>query len=132
MLRFILVAAVAALLFGSGLPESAVAQSNALPPLTADGQMSPLTVDQLDANERATFANLASNADEARRFLYTRGYLRYCRLVVAEKLPPLQLPPLPARANWNRGFLSQDEANNVLDVALGMKLVARMQQVPRQ
>ena len=128
MLRFVLVAALAASLFGPALPGPAVAQSDALPPVTADGRMSPLTVDQLDANERATFAGLAPNSDDARKFLYTRGYLRYCRLVVAEKLPPLQLPLLPERTNWHRGFLNEHEAKSILDVALGMKMLARMNQ----
>jgi hypothetical protein len=132
MLRLVSLAVTAILLFGQALSGPAVAQSNVLPSIGADGLTLPLAVDQLDASERTTYANIPSNSDDARRFLYTRGYLRYCRLVVAEKLPPLQLPPLPARVNWNRGFLSQDEAKNVLDVALAMKLTARMNQRPPQ
>jgi hypothetical protein len=90
-----------------------------------------LTVDQLDPTERAAFAALPPDSDGARQYLYTRGYLRYCRLVVAQTLPPLQLPPLPAHSNWNRQFLSQDEARSILDVALAMKITARMNQPAR-
>lgn len=117
---------VAALLLSAAGTTSAFAQSDALPRIGADGAVEPLTVDQLEENERTTFATLTGDA--ARQFLYTRGYLRYCRLVVSEALPPLQLPPLPARANWNRQFLSEDEARNILDVALAMKMTARMSQ----
>lgn len=101
------------------------AQSNVLPAVDADGRVAPLTVDQLDEAERATYSTLSE--DDARRFLFTRGYLRYARLVVQEQLPPLELPRLPERANWGRHLLSQEEALD-LDVALGMKIEARRQQ----
>jgi hypothetical protein len=126
MLRLAFLAILAVLLLSPIAAGPAFAQSNALPPTGADGMIQPLTVDQLDPTERATFAALSPNSDGARQFLYTRGYLRYCRLVVAQTLPPLQLPPLPARSNWNRQFLSQDEAQSILDVALAMKMMARM------
>jgi hypothetical protein len=126
MLRHAFLALFAVLVWGPAATNPAFAQSNALPPISADGTIRPLTVDQLDPTERATFATLSPNSDGARQFLYTRGYLRYCRLVVAKKLAPLQLPPLPARSDWNRQFLSQDEIRDILDVALGMKLLERM------
>jgi hypothetical protein len=128
MLRLALLAIFAALLLSPLAAGPAFAQSDALPTVGADGMIQPLTVDQLDSSELATFAALTPDSDDARQFLYTRGYLRYCRLVVAETLPPLQLPPLPARSNWNRQFLSQDERESILDVALAMKMTARLNQ----
>ncbi len=87
----------------------------------------PLRVDQLDADERATFATLVPGSADARKFLYSRGFLRFCRLVVDGELSPLDLPDLPERENWERLFLSEHERTNVLDVALGMHLVALLQ-----
>jgi hypothetical protein len=126
MPRFAFLAISAVLLWGLAAAGPAFAQSDALPPIGADGMIQPLTVNQLDPAERATYAALAPDSDSARKFLYTRGYLRYCRLVAAQTLPPLQLPPLPERSNWNRQFLSPDEATKILDLALGMKMMARM------
>jgi hypothetical protein len=123
MLRSGLFAAIAILCLGPVAPSPAFAQ--ALPAISADGTMAPLTLDQLDADEQARFAALAPGSDAARQFLYTRGYLRYCRLVVAGTMPALQLPELPAVENWDRQFFSQDEIN-VLDAALGRKIVAMM------
>ncbi len=126
----VLFAATAVFLPGSLASEPALArvsQSQTLPAVDADGRTLPLTVDQLDPEERAHFVQLEPASDDARRFLYTRGYLRYCHEVVAGRLPPLGLPTLPLRLNWNRRFLSDEEATNILDVALGMKYVARMQ-----
>ena len=40
--------------------------------------------------------------------------------------PPLQLPSLPARRNWNRAYLTAGEAKNIVDPALAMKMVARL------
>lgn len=130
MRRLALLAAMAILLAGPPTPGSAMVfggQSSVLPAIDADGRTLPLTVDQLDPEERARFVQLEPASDDARRFLYTRGYLRYCHEVVAGRLAPLGLPPLPLRQNWNRRFLSDEEATNILDVALGMKYVARMQ-----
>jgi hypothetical protein len=126
MLRVALLALFAVLVWGPAATNPAFAQSNALPRIGADGMMQPLTADQLGPTERATFAALPQNSDGVRQFLYTRSYLRCCRLVVARSIPPLQLPPLPARSNWNRQFLSQDGIQSILDVALGMKLMERM------
>jgi hypothetical protein len=128
MLRLAFVAMFVLLLWGAVAASPAFAQSNALPPLGADGTLQPLAISQLDPVERATFATLAPESDGARQFLYTRGYLRYCRLVIDGKMPPLQLPPLPARSNWNRQFMSPDEIRNIFDVALAMKLTAVMNQ----
>lgn len=126
MLRLAFVAICAVLLLSLAVTGAALAQSNALPPVGADGFIQPLAIDQLDPVERATFATLAPDSDGARQFLYTRGYLRYCRLVVAERIPPLQLPRLPARSDWNRQFLSPDEIRDILDPALAMKIIAQM------
>jgi hypothetical protein len=128
MLRLAFLTLFAVLLWTPVAAGPAHAQTDALPAVGADGMIQPLTVDQLDPTERETFATLSPDSDAARQFLYTRGYLRYCRLVVAQTLPPLELPPLPARSDWNRQFLSQDEAQGILDVALAMKMTARMNQ----
>lgn len=106
--------------------DPALIASNNLPPIDADGAMQPLKTDQLTADEKAVFATLEPGSTKATQYLYVRGYLRYCRLVIAGTIQPLQLPKLPARANWNREHLSTTEATDVLDVALGMKFAARM------
>ena len=128
MRRFVLLAAAAALLFGSTGPVSADpgGQTPALPAVDSERRMSPLTPDQLDANERIVFEALAPGAADARRFLYTRGYLRHARLVVAGRVAPIDLPDLPAEEDWDRRFLSQEEADNVIDVALGMHMAAML------
>jgi hypothetical protein len=125
MLRLI-VAAFAALFLIEAAP--AYAQADSLPPVDEQGSSGPLTIDQLTVEERAQYSTFAPDSVEARQFLYTRGFLRYCRLVVAGTLPPQQLPDLPARENWNRQFLTEDEAANVVDVALGQTLVAMLSQ----
>jgi hypothetical protein len=89
-----------------------------LPAIGPDGTTLPLTADQLDADERKTYAALPSGSDDARQFLYTRGFLRYCRKVVDGTLPPAKLPQIPERENWNKKFLSAHESKNVVDVAL--------------
>ena len=113
---------------GAGPSASAATAGEALPPIDSAGLSGPLKVDELTPAERAAYAHLAPGSDDARRFLYTRGYFRYCRLVATGTIAPLALPPLPIRDNWDRSFISEDEAANVLDVALGMKIRAR--QVP--
>lgn len=128
MLRLGLLAVISVLCFSPLAAGPALAQADALPAIAADGSTLPLTVDQLDPNEREIYATL--NADDARRFLYTRGYLRYARLVVARQMPPLDLPALPARANWGRHLLTEEEARDVLDVALGMNMIALLNQAP--
>ena len=99
-----------------------------LPPLDAQGQMTPLKPEQLTDAEGAAFKALAAGSEEANRYLHTRGYLRYCQRVVNGAMPALQLPSLPALRNWNRAYLSPSEARDIVDTALGMKLLARMQQ----
>lgn len=98
-----------------------------LPDINPDRTIQPLRVDQLDPDERTTFATLAPGSAEASKFLYSRGYLRFCRLVVAGDLNPLDLPDLPERENWERGYFSESEAREVLDVALGMQIMAWLQ-----
>lgn len=98
--------------------------SPALPGVDGNGRSLPLRPDQLYPEERSTFADLSG--DDARRFLHTRGFLRYCWLVVDGKLPPTQLPKLPARADWDRGFFTQQEYDEIVQVALGMSLTARL------
>lgn len=129
MRRFVLLAAAAAFLFASAAPVSAAGaggQTAVLPPVDAERRMSPLTPDQLDANERIVFEALAQGGADARRFLHTRGYLRHARLVVAGQVAPIDLPDLPAEEDWDRRFLSQEEADNVIDVALGMHMAAML------
>jgi len=125
MLRLTLFALAAIVFFGPAAAPS-FAQNEPLPAVDEQGKSGPLTVDQLTAEERARYDALDPASDDARQFLYTRGFVRFSRLVVAGKLPPLQLPELPARADWDRQFLSADEAANLVDVALGMNLVAMM------
>jgi hypothetical protein len=125
MLRRNLLAVATALLIGDWA-NIAYGQSLQLPPLDVEGMVTPLALDQLESTERATYASLGEG--DRRRFLYTRAFLRYCRAVVAEQIPPLQLPPLPTRANYSREFFSQEESQNIVDVAIGMKLYARMEQ----
>lgn len=129
MRRFVPLAATAVFLFGSLAPGPATGlggQSQALPALNAEGLIGPLTVDQLDPGERVRFAELTPGSAEARRFLYTRGYLRYARLVVSGQLAPINLPELPARVNWDRRFFSPSEAEDVIDVALAMQMSAML------
>lgn len=109
---------------------NSVASSDDVPGLAADGTVLPLRASQLDASEQKTFATLPPSGDDARKFLYTRGYLRYSKRVVAGSLAPLQLPPLPARENWNRKFLSDDEATGIVDVAIARKLAAKLPPQP--
>lgn len=101
--------------------------ATAAPPgLGKDGAILPLAPEQLDAGEVKTYATLVRGSDDERQFLYTRGYLRYCKLVVAGGLQASQLPPLPARKNWDRRFLTEQEATNIVDVALTQKLAGKM------
>lgn len=127
MRRFILHAATAAFLLGALPPGWAAAQVPALPAIDAEGRISPLTVDQLDPDERATFETLAAGSADARRFLYTRGFLRHARTIVDGEITPILLPDLPARENWDRRFLSQTEADDVIDVALAMHMAAALE-----
>jgi hypothetical protein len=108
------------------LPLAASAADLALPPLDESGMTTPLTEAQLTPAEREVYNGLPPTGEDRTRYLYTRGYFRYAQRVVARQLEPLQLPPLPSRRNWNRGFLTPQEARDILDVALGMKMVARM------
>ena len=108
-------------------PQAVMAQAGTeLPVVGSDCMMAPLSPQQLTALEKSSFSALAAGSPEASKFLYTRGYLRFARLVVSGNLPPLQLPCLPARSNWDRTYLTEDEAHNVVDVALGMKMLARL------
>lgn len=108
--------------------EAMTLSSPDLPGVDADGRSLPLRPEQLTPEEKASYAGLSG--DDARRFLHTRGFLRYCRLVIEEKLTPAALPKLPARSNWDRSYFTTQEYNEVVQVALGMSLVARMP--PRQ
>lgn len=126
MLRLMLLAVVSLLLFSSMGATQASAQADALPTVDAAGVIAPLSIDQLDPAERARFESLAAGSDDARRFLYTRGYLRYSRLVVDGLLAPLELPRLPPVEDWDNRFFSEEE-RVINDAALAMKLIARMQ-----
>lgn len=128
MRRLIPLAITLLLAFGAMTPVLAagpVAATLQLPAVDADGYTRPLTADQLTPEERATYAQLPAGGDDARKFLYTRGFLRFCQLVIDHKLDPLDLPRLPARENWKRELLTEQEARNVLDLALGLKREAR-------
>lgn len=105
---FIKLAVIAALL--SIAPLSAHAQADLLPPVDAGGLSGPLSLNQLTSEERARYNALPSGGDEARQFLYTRGFLRYSRLVIDGNLPPQDLPGLPEQENWDRQFLSAEES----------------------
>lgn len=107
---------------------AADAPAAALPPLDENGMTTPLTEAQLTPAEKAIFNGLPAAGEDRTRFLYTRGYLRYAQRVVARQLNPLELPPLPTRRNWNRGYLTAEEARDILDVALGMNMMALMRQ----
>ena len=131
MLRILLLVATVILSVGQ-IVASASAQSQSLPVVDSGGNPGPLKGYQLDPEERVRFASLPPGSDDARQFLYTRGYLRFCRLVVAGTKPPLEFPRLPERVDWDRQFLSKEEAESVVDAALGMKILARMQQAPAQ
>ncbi|HSG35222.1 MAG TPA: hypothetical protein VLA37_11850, partial [Sphingomonadaceae bacterium] len=63
---------------------------------------------------------------EATAFLHTRGFLRYARLVVDERLDPDQLPWLPADELWNRDYLSAEEAEQIVDIALAMQIISML------
>ena len=107
-------------------PPPAFAGAGSELPAVADCKMAPLTPQQLTGDEKVIFEKLPAGSAEARKFLYTRGYLRYARRVVDGSMQPLDLPCLPARDNWNRGYLTAEEARDILDVALGRKMVAGM------
>lgn len=99
-----------------------------LPALDESGMTTPLTEAQLTPAERQIFAGLPAAGEDRTRYLYTRGYLRYAQKVVSREMNALSLPPLPTRRNWNRGFLTAAEARDILDVALGMNMLAMMNQ----
>lgn len=107
-------------------PQQALAATAELPAVDADENMAPLTPQQLSEAERKKFDQLPANSPEATKFLYTRGFLRYAKLVADRKIEPLRLPKLPARENWNRAYFSPDEAKNIIDVALAMQMIAMM------
>jgi hypothetical protein len=108
------------------VPQPALAATAELPAVDADGKIAPLTPQQLDPAERKVFDTLAAGSAEATKYLYTRGFLRYAKLVVDRKIEPLRLPSLPAPEHWNRAYFSQDEAKKIVDVALGYKMLAMM------
>lgn len=110
------------------LPLAAFSADPVLPPLDANGMTAPLTEAQLTPQEREFYNGLPTAGEDRTRYLYTRGYFRYAQRVVAGQLGPLALPPLPTRRNWNRGFLTTAEARDILDVALGMNMMAMMNQ----
>ena len=95
---------------GASQAASAAPAVEALPPIDSAGVSGPLTVDQLTPAERLRFAQLAPGSADARRFLFTRGFPRYCRQVLAGALAARDLPELPSRDDWDRRFLSDDEA----------------------
>lgn len=127
MRRLVLLIAAQLLVFGAGGPSHAAGDDVAaqtLPRLDAQGRVLPLTVDQLTPEEAAKFASLPAGGVLATRFLYTRGFLRLCRKVADGALPPLELPERPSDEHWDRRFLSVEEGRDVVDVALGMQLMA--------
>jgi hypothetical protein len=103
----------------------AYAQSDVLPAIGADGLTVPLTVEQLDDSERATYTSLSADTAAATRFLYTRGYFRYCRLVAAKKLEASRLPPLPSEKHWDRAYLNAEEGRTA-DFAMGLWMISTM------
>jgi hypothetical protein len=43
----------------------------------------------------------------------------------------LALPDLPAEENWGRQFLSEAEGRDVVDYALGLKMIAMIKPPPK-
>lgn len=103
-----------------------VAETAVLPAIDDQENMAPLKIEQLSRAERQAFAKLAPGSPEATKFLYTRGFLRYAKLVVDKKVEPARLPRLPARENWDRRYLSAEEIKTILDPALAMQLMLMM------
>jgi hypothetical protein len=106
-------------------PPIAAVPDDYLPCIAADGRTEMLRVEQLDQAERLNYAAFLPGSEAANKFLFTRGYLRYCRLVMSMRITPLQLPKPPVDEHWNDSFLTDDEYS-IVDTAVGMNLVARM------
>lgn len=92
--------------------------------------------EELFTQEEADFYNTrlqGASAEVKLRFRYTRSFYRYCRRVADSTVPqelrvsPIDLPDLPDERKWDRAYLFRNEARDVVDVALGRKMVAQMQ-----
>lgn len=95
-------------------------------PIGQDGMIAPLTPEQLTAEEQAFVRSRNLAGENLTRYLYTRAYLRFCQQVIQGTRAPLDLPPLPLRRNYDRGYLSPEEGRDIVDVAIGRKLTARL------
>lgn len=100
---------------------SAQAQTIDLPAVV-DKVMQRPAPEQLDESDRAAFAQMAPDSDAARRFLYTRVYYRYCRLVTELKVPASSLPLLPSDENLDERYLSPAE---IRTIEVAFRLFAR-------
>lgn len=80
-----------------------------LPPVTA-GSMALLTPSQLYPDERARFDALAPGSEAARRFLYTRGFIRYCQYVADGRVSGGDLPIVDDKSMDN-AYVSTAETN---------------------
>lgn len=124
MKSYSLPAALVALTLLAPVPGTAAASDPT--PIGQDGMISPLRLEQLTGEEQAFVRGRGLEGENLTRYLYTRAYLRFCQQVVAGARPPLELPPLPLRRNYDRGYLSEAEGRDIVDVAIGRKLTARL------
>lgn len=91
--------------------------------------------EELFTEEEAEFYNTRlrdASAEVKLRFRYTRNFYRHCRRVVDPAVPQqlrisaADLPDLPDTRKWDRAFLFRNEGRDIVDVALGRKMVAQM------
>lgn len=80
-----------------------------LPPVT-NASMAPLTPSQLYPEERAKFDALAPGSEAAQRFLYTRGFIRYCQFVADGRVQAGDLPIVDDKGMDN-AYVSAAETN---------------------
>ncbi len=70
-------------------------------PAVTNGAMALLEPGQLDPEERTAFGALTPDSEAARRFLYTRGFVRYCRVVAEGRVQAGDLPIVDGKSMDN-------------------------------
>lgn len=80
-----------------------------------------LTPSQLTPSEKATYASLKNQPDEAAAFLATRDYVRLCQKVVNKSMPAIRLTDIPD--NYSDKYVSPAEASAV-DKATSLRFAA--------